>query len=153
MGTGLRTAVDLLGIYSKQMDLCNRLVRLERDVAKSAKRDRPVTPRRQSFKLARRLTDEDRASIAKSYQDGATAEAAGRPYGISKASVLKILDEAGVKRRLPRMGEAEIQEARRLYEGGLSLADVGKRLGRDASTVHKALKREGIRMRDSHGRA
>lgn len=143
--------MELLGIYSKQIDLRNRLVRLERDAAKSTERDQPVTPR-QPFKLARRLTDEDRAAIVKRYQDGATAEAVGQQYEISKASVLRILDEAGVKRRLQRMDEAEVAEAMRLYTTGLSLAHVGERLGRDASTVHKALKRAGFTMRDSHGR-
>ncbi|WP_369410824.1 helix-turn-helix domain-containing protein [Kribbella voronezhensis] len=50
------------------------------------------------------------------------------------------------------MSSAEIREAARLYGTGLSLAEVGKRMGRGYSTIHKALHRAGVRLRDTHGR-
>ncbi|MEV5967311.1 helix-turn-helix domain-containing protein [Kribbella sp. NPDC051952] len=51
------------------------------------------------------------------------------------------------------MSSTEVRQATQLYAAGLSLADVGKRMGRSYSTIHKALKRAGVRMRDTHGRA
>ncbi|WP_166680281.1 helix-turn-helix domain-containing protein [Kribbella sp. VKM Ac-2566] len=39
------------------------------------------------------------------------------------------------------MSEADATEAERLYSTGLSLADVGMRLGRDHSTIYKTLQR------------
>lgn len=86
------------------------------------------------------------------YHAGTSTTELATRYGIGKGTVLKVLREAGVELRWPRMTEPEIREATRLYESGLSLADVGKRLGRGYSTVHKALRRHGVKMRDPHGR-
>jgi hypothetical protein len=35
---------------------------------------------------------------------------------------------------------------------GNSLASIGAQMGVDASTLHKALKRVGVKLRDTHGR-
>jgi hypothetical protein len=43
-------------------------------------------------------------------------------------------------------------KAAELYASGQSLVDVGAHLGVDASTVHKAPKKAGEQMRDTHGR-
>jgi hypothetical protein len=40
----------------------------------------------------------------------------------------------------------------RLYASGQSLVKIGAHLGVDASTVHKALKKAGVKLRDHHGR-
>jgi transposase-like protein len=45
-----------------------------------------------------------------------------------------------------------IEHARRLYADGRSLVAIGKQLGVDASTVHKALRRAGVSTRDTHCR-
>ena len=50
---------------------------------------------------------------------------------------------------LPHM----LERAKQLYAHGHSLAVIGKQVGVDASTVHKALERAGLKMRDTHGRA
>ena len=39
-----------------------------------------------------------------------------------------------------------------LYESGLSLAEVGDRVGTSPGTVHRHLLISGVQMRDSHGR-
>jgi DNA-directed RNA polymerase specialized sigma24 family protein len=45
-----------------------------------------------------------------------------------------------------------ISKAAQLYATGLSLFEVGAHLGVDTTTVHKALKKAGVKMRDTHGR-
>lgn len=105
---------------------------------------------RRAHKLDERTDGEQIARIVAEYEAGASAAVIGEMFSLSKRSVIKILREAGIAIRLPRMSEAEVREATRLYAGGLSLVDVEKRLGRDHSTIYKALRRVGVRMRDSH---
>ena len=50
------------------------------------------------------------------------------------------------------MTPAILEQAKQLYGDGNSLATIGRQLGVDASTVHKALKKVGVKMRDTHGR-
>jgi hypothetical protein len=45
-----------------------------------------------------------------------------------------------------------VTEATRLYQQGLSCAQVGQRLARHSNTVWLALRAAGATMRDSHGR-
>ncbi|MBF6513006.1 helix-turn-helix domain-containing protein [Nocardia cyriacigeorgica] len=75
-----------------------------------------------------------------------------REYRIGKGTVLKLPREAGVAIRNQGLSEAQVGEAARLYGSGLSLARIGERFGVDASTVHKAILRRGVSMRDTHGR-
>ena len=53
---------------------------------------------------------------------------------------------------VPYLSPAQIEQATRLYATGLSLVSVGKQLGCDGSTVHLALRKAAVRMRDIHGR-
>jgi IS30 family transposase len=53
-------------------------------------------------------------------------------------------------RRHP-LSEQELAQARRLYESGLSLVKVSKRIGRHHTTVHLALRRAGVTMRPRKG--
>jgi IS30 family transposase len=48
--------------------------------------------------------------------------------------------------------EEQIAEAVRLYESGLSLAEVGAKVGVDHGTVRRQLLRHSVTMRDTHGR-
>ncbi|MBF6177715.1 helix-turn-helix domain-containing protein [Nocardia otitidiscaviarum] len=73
-------------------------------------------------------------------------------YRIGKGTVLKLLRDAGVAIRNQGLSDEQVGDATRLYESGLSLARIGERFGVDASTVHKALVRRGVPMRDTHGR-
>jgi orotate phosphoribosyltransferase-like protein len=50
------------------------------------------------------------------------------------------------------MMDEQIADAVTLYESGLSLAQIGTRLGFDNNTVRLRLIERGVRMRDSHGR-
>jgi DNA-binding CsgD family transcriptional regulator len=77
-----------------------------------------------------------------------------RQYGIHRHTVVKHLKRDGVAVRggQTKMTPDMIERTKRLYADGQSLAGIGEQLGVDASTVHKALKRAGVKMRDTHGR-
>lgn len=145
--------VEVLGRYSNQTHLVDRL----RKATEAAESDPPRTtytapPRKTTTPVRERLDEQAIAKLVERYEAGESSERLGERFGLSKRSVLEVLHRAGATVRLPRMSEAETEEAARLYGTGLSLAAVGKRLGRDHSTIYKVLKRAGVRMRDTHGR-
>lgn len=77
-----------------------------------------------------------------------------RQYGINRHTVANHLQNEGL---ILRGGKTKLTpdvtaQAAQLYAIGHSLADVGALLGVDASTVHKALKKAGLKLRDTHGR-
>ncbi|MFD3399831.1 helix-turn-helix domain-containing protein [Kribbella sp. NPDC058693] len=142
--------------YSNQPLLLEKLQNLAVSVALETTPQKPVTeatsvPR--VHKLDDRLGSETVARIVAEYEAGASSAAIGSLFSLSKKSVVKVLREAGIKVRYPRMTESELRRATMLYNDGCSLVEVGKRLGRDHSTIYKSLKRAGMRLRDTHGRS
>lgn len=132
--------------------LLDRLRKLAQSIALDIEGARPIDRPPPVHKLDERLDSETMARIVAEYGAGGSSESIGALFCLSKRSVIKILCEAGIKVRYPRMTEAEIRRATMLYNDGSSLVEVGNRLGRDHSTIQKALRRAGVRMRDSHGR-
>ncbi|MFI5708970.1 helix-turn-helix domain-containing protein [Kribbella sp. NPDC051620] len=147
--------VEVMSRYSNHAPpLLDKLQKLAQSVALDIEAGRPIDPAEppRVHKLDERLDSETMARIVGEYEAGGSSESIGTLFCLSKRSVIKILREAGVKVRYPRMTEAELRRATMLYNSGSSLVEVGNRLGRDHSTIHKALQRAGVRMRDSHGR-
>ncbi len=60
-------------------------------------------------------------------------------YGIGKGSVIRWLHDHDVQMRWQGPSHEQALEAVRLYEHGLSLSRVGRRLGFDAHTIRRAL--------------
>ncbi len=73
-------------------------------------------------------------------------------FQVHRTTISKHLTKLGVETREVRIGPEQIDEARRLYESGLSLAAVGGQLGFEARTIHLHLLELGVMMRDTHGR-
>jgi DNA-directed RNA polymerase specialized sigma24 family protein len=96
------------------------------------------------------LSSTQRTELIERYQAGERAHVLARAYGIHRATVAEILERAGV-RRSRSMTVEERQEAVSRYAEGWSCARIGELLGRDASTVHRALVAAGVRMRDVRG--
>src|SRR5262249_37737692 len=71
-----------------------------------------------------------------------------KELGVNKVSVFRALKGAGVVLRKngprPRTRRFSVEEARRLYESGLSYRGGGERLGGAGMTVGKALRLEGV---------
>ena len=104
-------------------------------------------------KVVHRLTPEERSRLANMYAAGSTAQALAAEFGISKASVLNILEADGIPRRRRPLSAAQVERARSLYASGLSLARVGLVMEVDASTVWRAFQRRGVPMRPTSQRS
>jgi DNA-binding CsgD family transcriptional regulator len=92
------------------------------------------------------------AALVNGYQMGATTKELGVQFNIHHTTVSGYLRKSGVILRLRSMREEEVAQAVRLYGEGLSLAQIARRLGHAPNTIRSELKREGVAMRDSHGR-
>jgi DNA-directed RNA polymerase specialized sigma24 family protein len=62
------------------------------------------------------------------------------------------LEQRGVQRRYRSLSVDQVAEAVKLYESGLSPVGVGEILRVNSGTVWQALKRNGVPLRDCHGR-
>lgn len=106
--------------------------------------DRPsVSPPKQ----VRRLTDIEKAELARDYQRGMTVYELAEKFSIQRQTVSKHLHSMGVPMRQQGLSEEQVDRAAELYDEGLTLKQVGTKLGVDAGTVQLALIRRGVRMR------
>ncbi|MFD0366306.1 hypothetical protein ACFQZZ_33140 [Nocardia sp. GCM10030253] len=87
--------------------------------------------------------------LVKQYRHGAPMLKLGKQYGLHRNTVEAHLRRAGVvKRPMVKMTPQLVERATKLYVEELwTTAQIGKKLSVDASTVAKALKRRGVRMR------
>lgn len=99
--------------------------------------------------IAHRFTQDTIAEIVAGYREGASTNQLCKQHGISKGSLLKILDEHGVQTRFQPMTKDEINQAARLYEAGDSLKTIAEKLGKGKGSVWTALRGRGVEMRPS----
>jgi AraC-like DNA-binding protein len=71
-------------------------------------------------------------------------------FAVHRTTVMTHLDRAGVERRTGLI-QRHLDEARRLYEAGSSLARVAEHFGVDDETVRRAFKNAGIPLRPRRG--
>jgi hypothetical protein len=95
-------------------------------------------------RMHRRLSPAERAELAQAYGEDQTVMVLADRFEISRTTVLKVLHNEGVPIPYRKMGPAELDEARRLYDSGWSCARVGAHLGVDPKTVHNAFRWAGI---------
>jgi hypothetical protein len=97
-----------------------------------------------------RLTNEQRAALAADYETGLPTTELTTRYGLAKGTVLRLIEEAGIPMRRRGLSQETAEQARLLYESGLSLAAVGERLSQVPTSVSRALKRMGVHLRSRH---
>ncbi|MBF6252769.1 helix-turn-helix transcriptional regulator [Nocardia farcinica] len=103
-------------------------------------------------KRMRRLSEEERTSLAEDYRSGMTVYELAAKFGIDRRTVSKHLKRMGVEMRRQGLSEEQIDEAVRLYvEQRWSLVRIGEKLEVDHGTVWNRLRERGIRMRDTQG--
>jgi DNA-directed RNA polymerase specialized sigma24 family protein len=84
------------------------------------------------------------------HERGAPIDELATSFGIHRTTVMTHLDRASAERRTGLI-QRHLNEARGLYESGLSLAHVAKHFGVDAETVRRTFKNAGISLRPRRG--
>lgn len=139
--------------YSKPVYQGKWLQRMVEVAEKSAKMPiRPPEPATPVQKVDRRLSPAQIAELVQAYRDGDGTPELRRRYSLSQGSVLKILHSHDVTMRRQGLTGEQIANATDLYGAGQSLAKIGIKLGVEAGTVRRALLKQGVQMRDTHGR-
>jgi hypothetical protein len=87
------------------------------------------------------------AEVVERYQAGETANALAQLFDVHRTTIVRHVEAAGVLTRYRILAESDIDEARRLYEQGWSLARLGERFGVAARTVLNAFQRAGVPTR------
>jgi DNA invertase Pin-like site-specific DNA recombinase len=140
--------VEVMGRYFNPSDQGERLHDLLRIVPSRPKTVNSRTPKA----IHRRLRPEQVEQLVIGYKTGSTVYQLAELFRIDRGTVSRLLERQGVPRRGRPLSAAQVEQASRLYATGLSLVGVGKRLGCEGSTVHIALQKAGVRMRDCQGR-
>ena len=99
-----------------------------------------------------RLTDSQALMLRDRYNEGATVYELAEEFSIRRATVSERLKKVGVSMRCQPPGNELIDSMVGLYQSGLSLAEVGDRVGTSSETVHCYLLIHGVQMRDTYER-
>ena len=86
------------------------------------------------------------------YKGGEILRLIAGDLGVSRQRLAEHLRSRGMRLRGEKPSSEEVREMRLRYERGESLARIGARIGRNATTVRVNLPRAGVALRDSHGR-
>jgi site-specific DNA recombinase len=84
---------------------------------------------------------------------GATVYELAARFKIHRTTVSEHLHRAGIEMRRRGLIQDQIAVAMQFYGSGWSLARIADRYGVDVHTVWSALLKQGVVMRDTHGRA
>lgn len=98
-----------------------------------------------------RLSDEQRAEVARCYEAGDTTTQLAKVYGVAKSTIIGILRERIVVVRRQPLTPENVSEAKRLYESGLSLSQTAERLSVNQETMRMAIIRVGVALREPTG--
>lgn len=95
---------------------------------------------REATTAPKRLTTEQKVDILKLYQEGMTVQDIMDTVGVSKPTVYKYVNEAGLSREIP---QDAVAEAIRLYrESDLEVSVICERTGISKPTFYRRLKKD-----------
>ena len=101
----------------------------------------------------RRLDQTQVDDLTSRYVNGESVGHLATAFEINRTTVIGHLDRRGIERRphVRKMTDALVSEAADLYEAGLSLAVVAKRVGVDDRTLRREFGRAGVQVRTRPG--
>lgn len=76
-----------------------------------------------------------------------------RKHRLHRTTVKAILERHQIAKRARNMTATQVELAAELYVSGMSLVQVGERLGFNAQTIANRLKAHGTQIRDPHQQA
>jgi predicted DNA-binding protein (UPF0251 family) len=92
-----------------------------------------------------RLRTHELEQLTADYRSGVAINELAARYEIDRHTVIHHMRRQSVPRRNPRLNEAGVLEAVRLYQSGESLATIGQRMDVDPGTVGRSLRRAACR--------
>lgn len=95
-----------------------------------------------------RPTVDENEQIAALYEGGMPATEIAREMNINVCTVQHRLNQMGVQRRTVGLSPSQVFEAKRLYESGESVRQIGFAIGFHDKTVKKALLDAGVDVED-----
>ncbi len=101
-------------------------------------------------KAQRKLDESEVSALIGLHAGGRSLDELASEFGVHRTTIMNQLDRAGVERKSGTV-ERHLDEARRLYESGWSLAHVGAHLGVSGDTVRLAFRAHGIDVRRRPG--
>lgn len=114
--------------------------------------DQPVrSDHRPLMRRARQLPDDEIARLVADYEAGVLVDDIALKCGTRRGTVTEIMKTTGRRVRCKGLSDPELAQATELYEGGASLATVGREGGIDAMTIRTWLLRAGVRIRPRNG--
>jgi IS30 family transposase len=102
---------------------------------------RPALSRQHS--IARRLRAQTVHQMAAEYEAGASAAEVSQRYGVAKSTVLRLLRQASVPVRFPRLSSADADRIADMYVRGMPQTEIAKAVKRSPSAVWHVLRRQG----------
>ena len=99
-----------------------------------------------------RLDDAQTQQLIDSYQAGSTIYQLADQFDIERRTVSAILHRHDVPMRRRGLTDDQINDAKRLYQQGWSLARIGNHMNVTADTVRARLLERDVTMRDTQGR-
>lgn len=138
--------MDLIGSYSNSTRLLEYLGNVQNRAGAGITSERRVRRRQNQVRLSSAQVD----VLLEHYDQGEGINRLAARFGIHRTTVMEHLDRAGVGRRVGLI-DRHLQEARQLYESGLSLAKVAQHFSVDGETVRQAFKRAGVPLRPRRG--
>jgi hypothetical protein len=140
--------VELMGRYSNS----DNAAKLQRILAGHKRARVPVRTTRslRRKQVQHRLEREEVDQLLERYRAGTKISDLAVEFQITRTTVMKHVERAGAPRRRNLVRD-HLDEARRLYDRGWSLARVGDHFGVDPNTVRYAFRKAGMSGRDAHG--
>jgi len=97
--------------------------------------------------VQRRISPAESADLVAAFQAGVQVNTLAQHYTINRTTVLSHLKQNAVRRDRFSLSDVQIVKAIRLYRKGNTLEAVAQSLGVGASTVRRALLRNGVELR------
>ena len=144
-GSSKTAMVELLGRYSNQ-DIATRFRQI---LAGEGRDDPPARATRPGRRNQSLKPDEVRELLA-AYAAGTPIDRVAEHFGIHRTTALNIVKREGVPRRWKTI-ERHLEEARELYDSGLSMAKVGQHFGVSTDAVREAFLRHSVPIRPRNG--
>lgn len=119
-----------------------------RDLYKRAASERVERTYSPPVRTVSRLSLDQNKQIATLFRAGMCATEIARETDINVCAVHHRLNRVGVQRRTGGLPLSQILEAKRLYESGESLRQIGFKMGFHDKTVKKALVDAGVGVQD-----